>query len=446
MEPISGPSAGPDLNEVRRRALEAPPPPPPPADPAPAEPAPTGHPDASSFQPTPPPPPVALTAPTGPVEGPAGLQRISSANRAYATARTDVDRLNGHLVAALQNPALANDPAAAARFRDEFRREHAGVYEREQQAARDLATAVREVGPNSPRPAVAVMSALHTLSGSSEAQQAIEIAGRLGAGANPVLPQGAAQSIAERASGTLVQRELAAGRTPDETARTTAQVLSGAGFGSTAARLALPAELAARFAGLGVASVAGGLVNAAADFSAFGRTGDATSAVAGGLALTGAAGAGLAAAGVGAPVTVPLAVIGSGALVARELARQNEFQASVSGAMGRALGIPTEAARALAAQPGRVEDLQRLGLNNDQITALATDPNRRHFLTRDSAILMQPYLARATPAERAQLLAGMSNEDVGAASRAATFGPAALRQVSNPEVRALLERLRPPTR
>ena len=68
---------------------------------------------------------------------------------------------------------------------------------------------------------------------------------------------------------------------------------------------------------------------------------------------------------------------------------------------------------------------------------------RRHFITRDSASLLQPYLARATPAERAQLMAGMSNDDVGAASRAVSFGPGALRQVSNPEIRALLQRLLP---
>lgn len=445
MEPLPSVSPQPDLNALRQRALDAEQPAAeqPAAEPAAAPAAPTGHPEQSAFIPPPPPAPVALSAPTGPTEGPAGVRRMSQATAAYATARAEVDRLNTHLAEGLQNPALASDPAAAARFRDEFRAQNAGAYEREAEAARTLATAVREAGPNSPRPAVTVLSALNTLAGSSEAGQAIALAGSLSAGANPVLPPAPAALIAERAAGTQVRADLAAGASAEDSANLVGTMLRTAGFGSTAARLAAPAELAARFAGLGLASVAGGLSSAGADFNAFLRTGDRTSLVAGGLQLAGAAGAGMTLAGAGAAATVPLAVVGGGALVARELARQNEYQGSVTPAMAAALGTTPEAARAIAAHPDRIAELQQLGLSNAQITALAADPNRRHFITSESARLLGPYLARATPAERAQLLGGLGNDDVGAASRATTFGPGMLERVSSPEARALLERLLP---
>ncbi len=436
MDPISRSSPRTDLNEARRRALEADVrPAETEATPAPAA-APTGYSPNSCFEAA----PVALSA----SDAAAGSRRIGEARGNYQTARTEVDRLNGHLQAGLRTPAL-REPAAAQRFRDEFRAANAPAYEREAQAARDLATAVREAGPGQPRPAVETVAALNTLSGSSEAGQAIELAGRLAGGANPVIPQGVAEIVAQQAADTQLRTSLVNGRTAEESANAVGSALRGAGFGSTAAKLAAPAQIAARFASLGVASTLGGAVTAASDFSAFARTGDATSAVAGGMQLAGAAGAGLALAGAGAAVTIPLAVVGGGAMVARTVAQQNEYLAAVGPSLQRALNVDAESARAMAAQPANVRRMQELGLSDAQIREVASNPNSRHVLTRDTLQHLQPHLARATPAERAQLLQGMNYEDVGRAARATSFGPGMLRGM-DPQMGELVERLAPARR
>lgn len=441
MDPISRNSPRTDLNEARRRALEAEDVRPASADPTPSPaPAPAGYSPNSSFEVAPAAAPVSLS----PSDAAAGSRRISEARGEYRTARAEVDRLNGHLQAGLQTPAL-RDPSTAARFRDEFRAANAPAYEREAQTAQTLATAVREAGPGQPRPAVETLAALNTLSTSSEAGQATELAGRLASGANPVIPQGVAEIVARQAADAQLRSSLASGRTAEESANLVGSSLRTAGFASLASKIAPTAELAARFASLGVASAVGGAVTAGSDFSAFARTGDATSAVAGGLQLAGAAGAGLAVAGASAAVTIPLAVVGSGAIVARTVAQQNEYLATVGPSLQRALNVDAESARAIAGQPANVQRLQQLGLSDAQIRDVASNPNSRHVLTRDTLIHLQPHLARATPAERAQLLQGMSYDDVGRAARSGSFGPGMLRGM-DPASRELIERLAPARR
>ena len=329
------------------------------------------------------------------------------------------------------------DPATAARFRGTFQAQHGAAYAREEAAARNLATAIREVSPNLPPRALATLAALETLAGSSEAQQVAELAGSLSA--SRAIPRGAAERVARIAADTQVREAMNTGRDVEAAVRGVATGLSTAGFSSTAARLLEPAAVAARIARMGFASAAGGALNVGADFSAFARTGDRTNLVAAGLTAGGVAASVAGAVGVGVSglITVPLA---GGALIARAVAQENEYRAAVQGPMQRALGNNPEATRVMVEQSRNTGALQRAGIPNETIAALAANPSARHLLTTDSMAYFEPYMRQATPAERAQLLT-LSREDVGAAARAAVFGPGMLGAVSSPENRALLERL-----
>lgn len=339
MDPIKPASPGSTANEIRRRALETEPV----ADTRPAEEAavavrPTGHSGESAFV-DPTPVPVALTVPPTIEARSEAVAGVDVARRAYTSARTDVNRLNGHLEQGLRTNVALRDPASAERFRTAFMETHRDTFDREGSTARTLADSIRAAEPllrgvanpiptmfDAPatRDRMAVARGLDTLAQSSQFPQAAQLAGQLAAGPNAPLPPEVANGIADRAALTGVREDLARGSSIPDAMTRASTLLGGAGFVSR-----IPAL-----------SSVGNALAVGENAREFMRTGDPARIGAMGFSALGAGGAAWAAAVGGGPITLGVAAVAfTGKVLFEQVANHNDYRRDTDPAIARAFGV-----------------------------------------------------------------------------------------------------------
>lgn len=299
------------------------------------------------------------------VASPAAVEaaaKVATARTTYVDARAEVSRLNSQLERALRTEPSLRAPAAAERFRTEFLSEHAEAYEAEKASAQALATALREAEPHIRADGMSVgnmgtrlevLAGLETLAGSSEYEQAIELAGQYGAGHDATVPRDQTKAIAERAVLTGLREDLSAGIDAEQAVRTAGGLLGAAGFARSTPAL----------------SAIGNAIGAGADLSAFMRTGDPASLGAAGFGALGSAAAVAAVFGAG-PITIGAGLVAlSGRFITRQMAGENEYHAAIDEALAKTHGLTAEQTDEIMGQ--RAGILANAGLSSADLAELA---------------------------------------------------------------------------